>query len=373
MKYFLLLSLIITNACFAQQIETSVSQLKFVGEYDLPNALQYKGTTVGGLSGIDYDVKQNVYYLISDDKSEKNPARFYTAKIHFTDKTFDSVQLTAVKSLLDKEGRVYPNAKQDAFHTPDPEAIRYNPLKDDLTWTSEGERKVKTGDTVLENPAITIINKQGLYKDIFTLPANMLMNSDDKGPRDNGVFEGLSFADNFKNVFVSVEEPIYEDGKRADNTDSAWIRVLKFDNTTHQPIAQYAYQIDPVPYPATPADAFKINGVSDILYIGNDKLLVLERAYSTGRFTCNVRLYSADLKNASNVSNIISLDKQKPFIPLQKQLLLNFDSLHRFIDNIEGVTVGPKLSNGHHTLLFVSDDNFSKLERTQFLLFEIIP
>src|SRR5260221_13986499 len=67
----------------AQQVEYSISHLKFIDEYDLPNAFQFKGTTVGGLSGIDYDFKRDLYYLISDDRSAINPARFYTAKIHF--------------------------------------------------------------------------------------------------------------------------------------------------------------------------------------------------------------------------------------------------------------------------------------------------
>jgi hypothetical protein len=47
------------------------------------------------------------------------------------------------------------------------------------------------------------------------------------------------------------------------------------------------------------------------------------------------------------------------------------DSLGFYIDNIEGVTFGPTLPNGHKTLVFVSDNNFLPIEKTQFLLFEI--
>ena len=49
------------------------------------------------------------------------------------------------------------------------------------------------------------------------------------------------------------------------------------------------------------------------------------------------------------------------------------ESLNRDIYNIEGVCFGPVLPNGHQTLLFVADDNFSKDGKNQFLLFEIIP
>ena len=47
------------------------------------------------------------------------------------------------------------------------------------------------------------------------------------------------------------------------------------------------------------------------------------------------------------------------------------DSLGFYIDNIEGVTFGPTLPNGNKTLIFVSDNNFLPIEKTQFLLFEI--
>ena len=56
---------------------------------------------------------------------------------------------------------------------------------------------------------------------------------------------------------------------------------------------------------------------------------------------------------------------------MSKKLLLNMDGLGFYIDNIEGVTFGPTLPNGNITLIFVSDNNFNPLEKTQFLLFEI--
>jgi hypothetical protein len=45
--------------------------------------------------------------------------------------------------------------------------------------------------------------------------------------------------------------------------------------------------------------------------------------------------------------------------PVKKKLLLNMDDLKIYTDNIEGVTFGPTLPNGHRTLIFVSDNNFA--------------
>ena len=49
------------------------------------------------------------------------------------------------------------------------------------------------------------------------------------------------------------------------------------------------------------------------------------------------------------------------------------DNLGIYIDNVEGMTFGPTLPNGHKTLVCVADNNFEILEKTQFLLFEILP
>src|SRR6478672_4698840 len=134
----------------------SISQLKFLGEFDVPNGKQFKETTVGGLSGIDYDANNNIYYMISDDRSAINPARFYTAKVHLKENQIDSVEFIDVKTLLQKDGNPYPNSTQDPFHTPDPEDIRYNPIKDEVVWSSEGERNL--GKNILEDPSVTVVD-----------------------------------------------------------------------------------------------------------------------------------------------------------------------------------------------------------------------
>jgi hypothetical protein len=39
------------------------------------------------------------------------------------------------------------------------------------------------------------------------------------------------------------------------------------------------------------------------------------------------------------------------------------------LDNIEGITLGPKLPDGRQSVVLVSDNNFSPSQVTQFLLF----
>lgn len=350
-----------------------IQSIRLIAQKNIPHNLSFKNTIVGGLSGIDYDAKNQLYYLISDDRSYNNPARFYTAKINVTEKSIDTIELKEVQYLRQQNGDVYPNSKQNPTNTPDPESIRYNPKNKKLIWTSEGERIVKAKDTVLANPSINMISTKGKWIKTFSIPTNMQMQAIEKGPRQNGVFEGMTFANDYKTLFVNVEEPLYEDGPRADVTDNnAYIRIAKFDVATQQNTAQYAYKLEPVAHAAVPADKFKINGVPDILWLGKNKLLVIERSFSTGIKPCTIKVFIADLNDATDIKSKPSLKINTEFKPATKKLLLNMDDLGIYTDNIEGVTFGPTLPNGHKTLLFIADNNFDAAEISQLLLFEVM-
>jgi len=368
MRKYLLFSLLLA-ACGTsrQSVNTSdVSQLRLLQKHVIPFNTTFNGTMVGGLSGIDYDAARNVYYLICDDRSEHNTARYYTAQVPVNG---DKVTFTAVTALPMRDGRPFPAIKTMA---PDPEAMRYNPYTDHLIWSSEGERIVNAKDTILKDPAIYEISRDGRFIDTFPVPSQMHMQATNNGPRKNGTFEGLGFTPDGKYMFVSVEEPRYEDGPRAGLQDTtAWIRIIKYNLQTRQPIAQFAYKLATIAAPPVPADAFAINGIPDILVLSENQLLIMERSFSTGVKNCTIRLYKADLTHASDVSSIRSLQTDMHFTPAVKKPLFNFESLNTYVDNVEGMTLGPRLANGHSSLICVADNNFSDKEETQFYIFEI--
>ena len=99
-------------------------------------------------------------------------------------------------------------------------------------------------------------------------------------------------------------------------------------------------------------------------------MFVLGRSFSPGRPALTIRVYLADLAHADDVKEMASI-KDKPVKMISKKLLLNMDNLKIYIDNIEGVTFGPVLANGHTSLLCISDNNFDPREKTQVLLFEV--
>lgn len=371
---YLLVLIFIFSSCSSSrqnQKTTNINQLKFLDQYAVSFNQQSQSTTIGGLSGIDFNPEKNEYYFISDDRSQKNPVRFYTAKILINQNKIDSVLFLQTVFLKDKTGNLYPNSQQDPFRTPDPEAMRYNSKTNQFIWSSEGERILNSQKNILENPAVTEVDSEGNFIDTFQLPPQLQMNSTEFGPRQNGVFEGLTFSENNESLFVSVEEPLYQDGERAGSLDSSAItRIIKFDMATKKAVAQYAYSIDPVAYPPIIPSSFKVNGISDILSVSENQFLVIERSFSTGRLGCTIKVFLADISSAENINDVASL-KSKSIKLASKKLLLNMDDLGIYIDNIEGVTFGPTLSNGKRSLIFIADNNFNPLERTQFLLFEI--
>jgi len=361
------------KAIVKQPVLSSVSELKYINKYVLPHNLSFENTTVGGLSSIDFDPVTHTYYLISDDRSHINPARFYTASIAISEKGIDEVRITGVHTLRQKNGLSYPELTKHATKTVDPEAMRYNGRTKQLIWSSEGERIINSNDTTLINPSITIISTKGGEADSIPLPDNMRMRLTESGPRRNGVLEGLTFAGDFKTLYVNMEEPLYQDGPRADLVrNQAFIRIYQFDLKTKKNIAQYAYELEPIPLPPAKEGAEINNGIPDILWIGKNKLLVTERAYSGGKGT-NIKVFLADLSGADNIAGLKSIIKTPVAHPVKKKLLLNMDNLGMYIDNIEGATLGPVLPNGHQTLIFVADNNFNPKEESQFLLFEVIP
>lgn len=382
MKRFLsqclpLLLMVLNYGCVAPKAILSttkpqITSLTFLDEYIIPFNFSFQQTNVGGLSGIDYDSASNTYYIISDDRSAINPARFYTAQINIINKKIDTIFFTGVKTFVQPTGAYYPNSMEDADHTPDPEAIRFNSRTNQIIWSSEGERIVGKGKTILEDPAIYVANANGQTLDSFAIPPVLKMQATENGPRQNGVLEGLAIDKNYEFLYAALEEPLYEDGPRADLQDfNTWTRILKFDVKTKKLVAQYAYKLEPVMYAPSPPGAFLINGVSEILWVDKDHLLVMERSFSTGRPSSTIRLFLADLSGATDISNNPSLKITPPLRAITKTLMLNMDDLNRYIDNVEGITFGPLLPNGNQSLIFVTDNNFSDKQLTQILLFEI--
>ena len=345
--------------------------LKLVSSIEIPFEETFQNTKVGGLSGIDYDAKNDLYYLICDDRSMFNDSRFYTAKIRLLENKVEGIDFQSVSTLKNETGTAYGDWNTTPTTSADPEDIRFNPKTNTLIWSSEGARVLTADKEVLQNPSLNFMDLKGDFLGNVTLPENLKMKKLEKGPRNNGTLEGITFDFNYKNIYTNIEEPLFEDGDQANTSKGGLIRLYQFDAKTKKNTAQYGYQLEPIALEPNPKGAFAVNGISAIQYYGKNQLLVVERSYSTGTQACTVKVFLCDLKKASNVKNHTSLQNQKLELA-SKKLILNMDDLGIFIDNIEGLTFGPKLKNGNPSIIFVSDNNFSDKQKTQVLVFELV-
>ena len=80
------------------------------------------------------------------------------------------------------------------------------------------------------------------------------------------------------------------------------------------------------------------------------------------------RLYVVDVTGATDVRGRRALPADLAGVtPASKTLLLDLASLGITLDNLEGLTFGPRLPDGRRSVVLVSDDDFSATQQTQFL------
>ncbi|GAB3286724.1 esterase-like activity of phytase family protein [Parasphingorhabdus pacifica] len=336
-------------------------RVRLLGSTRLPHAMEFEQTTVGGLSGIDFDRRTGEWVLISDDRSERQPARFYTADIPVGPEGVGPVELTGTEPLRRPDGTVYPPLEGGDGSTVDPEEVRVDPRHGDLWWTSEGER-----DERLIDPAIRVAGTSGTFRDELRLPDNLRM-GEHAGPRQNEVLEGLTFAAGGALVVSAMEGPLIRDGESPTTEHGALSRIT-VQERSGEVLGQFAYPLDPV-FAESPTGGFSNNGVSAILGTADPaRYLVLERSYVTGVGN-SIRIYQADVRGATDVADVDSLAGEQ-VRPVRKRLLADLSEFELRVgpvDNVEGMTWGPRLPGGERSLVLVSDDNFSPGQQTQLI------
>ena len=339
--------------------ETAVD---FLGQATLPAGFSFKGTELGGLSGITYDPNRHVYYAIADDRSKKAPARFYTLKINLKESLKDGdVVPIDVTTLLDETNQPF------AAGSLDPEGIALTD-KETVFISSEGnaERLIK--------PFIKEFSlSSGRQLKTLAVPEKFLpVASRKRGIRNNLALESLTITPNQKYLFTATENALIQDGPSSAPKTSSRCRILQYNLLTSQPAEEFLYLTQPVATLLNLPGSFA-SGLVDLLALDNQgHFLSLERSFTGLGFT--IALFEVFLKGADDIQDIDSLSAVdlKTIKPVEKKLLLDFQTLKNLpLDNIEGLTFGPELSDGRRSLIVVSDNNFQRAQRTQILAFRL--
>ncbi|PHJ64350.1 hypothetical protein VF14_26290 [Nostoc linckia z18] len=361
---YFFIPILIISFLFANLSSTAseISSIKFIGEVTLPKNLIFQKTEVGGLSGITYDAKKNLYYAISDDRGQKANTRFYTLKIDLSKGSLqkNGVTVVNVTTLLNENGEKFPAGETDT------EGIALT-NKDTVFISSEGDVRK------FINPFIKEFSLSS-GKEITTLPIPNKFLPDKKGQqgiRNNLAFESLTITPDKKYLFTATENALIQDGSAAQPKIGTPCRILQYNLLSNQPEKEFLYPTEAVA-PFLNFTGKFASGLPDIFALDNQgNFLSLERSFTGLGFA--VSLFQVSLQGADDIHNIDSLlaVNSKNIKPVQKKLLLDLRTLDVVLDNIEGLTFGPKLPDGQRSLILISDNNFNSLQRTQILAFKV--
>ena len=335
--------------------------LRFLDEYIVKDSLLVNNSYIGGLSGIDYS--KGFYYFVIDDA--KNP-RFVKAKIDIQGNEMKSVDFMNVFYLNDTATTFY----KDSFL--DLESIFIDDETQEVNFVSEGFIRNK------KSPLVFTTDSVGKFVYNYTIPDYFIPKAD-QNIKHNGVFEGSSKSINGKGFWVAMEAPLTSDGEEpAFKETSSPVRITYFDKKTKKATKQFAYQLEHITKPSK--GDINLNGLTSILEYKENHFFIIERTYQNGygAYGNIIRIFDAYVdESTTNTLDIQSL-KETAFIPLKKRLVLNFEDIkgeltEGIIDNIEGLTFGPKLTNGNQSLVLVADDNFQLYGKqlNQLILLEI--
>jgi hypothetical protein len=341
-----------------------------LGEVSITPEAVFGGTAFTGLSAVSYDCTDQLYYVLSDDHDSE--ARFYRLQINLSHNGIQKWDIIDCYKLLDSAGKPYPRYDKERKNAdaPDPEGIVVDRFRRVLYWSSEG---VVT-DAGQQNPSLRIAGFDGKYLGEFTVPSNFAMSAGrTSGPRNNASLEGLGLSPDGRFLYATLELPLYEDGEPPTPTSGALTRITVFDLDSRKALRQWAYPLDPFPTASLDDDgllkpAWQYNGIADIIGLSSTAMLVLERAVSS---RVGVRVYLAEADEATDVHDMESL-RGTPLTPLRKTLVVNLASIPGLrAENFEGMTFGPKLTDGRQSMLFVSDNDHDPARFTHILAMAI--
>lgn len=343
--------------------------LDFLSAYELPRT-DFAGTPVRGLSGLTYDRQRDRFYVLSDDRSDRAPARFYTMKLNLDSSDPQSPQIAGVEfeqvTTLQADGSAYPSGSID------PEGIALSP-RQSVFISSEGVARDGVAPFIDEFELATGARREQLLIGDRFLPKDV--DDQPQGIQDNLGFEALTinpggystaWLEPFR-LFAATEDSLTQD-LNSDDLDrprySRFLHYLVGDPQTTL-ISEHLYPIDPPPLGAA------TNGLTELLVLDQSgHFLTLERSY--GPAGSGARIYQIATGGATDTSAIVRLPSDLDGInPIRKQLLLDLSTLGIQLDNLEGMAIGPRLSDRTMSLVLVSDDNFNDEQVTQLLLFRL--
>ncbi len=279
-----------------------------------------------GISGIEYLPNKDQWHWASD-----RGAYF----------VFDSVK--TIRDFAKMEQKLIPKITNYWF-----ESIRIDPRSGGFFYAVENEYKPEwnSPDTT------TYVSYFESYPPTHAKPVYLIAPL--ALPADNKGIESITITEQ-GNVWVAPEAGWWGETEVEQDT----IHFLKFKKTIsgYAPAGQFSYVIDRSHCPASKTE--KRGGISEILSVNENQLLVLERCYDEGKSRSKeiiAKLWQVTVDGfhlKKDVLPAFDFNKNLPFVP----------------DNLEGMSWW-KQKGGKRQLVVVSDDNpgLKNKQRTQLIL-----
>lgn len=290
----------------------------------IAHGYEFDGNVVGGISGVTFNTNDSLFYLVAD----KPPARIFKASIN------DDV-IPAIKFIQSLE--LSPGLLSES----ELEGIAYNYQTGNF-YVSD-EQKKGTRIMELSNTAKFIRIVVPINQSFMSLSGY------------NSGIEGLTISDDLKYLLYAFERPT------DDCLDESLVKITKILLSESSDYKTFFYKLHLVDN-----DKINTNGISDILFLNDSSLLVMERAYIPGEGNV-VRLYEAILAGHDHPNTEFNCNDES-ITSLKSKLLFDFANVTEFnIDNAEGMTF-----NADKTMLYIiTDDNFSKKQETQVIALDV--
>ena len=359
----LLILLLLPAAAQQPGGQTKEDGLRLAGEFLIPAGTRIEALgpeRFGGISGLAPLPGGRELLGISDD----DHARIYRLEVS---ETSEGLRVTPVEAVPLQRGAGAPPRL-------DPEGIA-------LTHTGTVLVSMEGFGTAALPPAILEYARDGRFIRQLPVPPRFVPNAGGRrtrGVRRNGGFESLTITPDHTRLFTANEIPLVQDGP-ADAFAASRIRIVEYalENGGYRPSREFAYELAALARPPFETGS-ALNGLVELLAVSGTELLALERGFIQMRGArigvTSVRLYRISLDGATDVSSIERLADARDVRPVRKTLVQDFGTLAgrslRLInqENFEGLAwIG---EGDARRLLVVSDDNFSAVQVTAFLLLE---
>jgi|GEM_PF-1640073 len=235
-----------------------------------------------------------------------------------------------------------------------------------LNVTKDFEGIVQVGDSIFlseENgPGVRKYNSAAGNELLnVSIPSVFTMNR-----VNNRGFESLAYDQGGTRLWTANEEALSIDGSLATSIAGTTVRLLELgiNNSSITAGSQFVYEVEPIH--GSDADDSARSGLSELVSLPDGTLIGLERSAAVAFPAFNSKVFEINFSGATDVSEAL-FDTGligETYTAVGKELLWSGAAGGGFGQNLEGLTVGPRLPNGDWILLGVVDDGDSLSNNT---------